>query len=167
MFLPKPWNIEKEGEHAQNGKTFLEKQKTLRHWNFVDPLKPPLSAPDVRLHCFGGVGCPRDGKFGALTPERSIWADKKVILGFFATFSVTKFGPFLCDRRSTLVRLDRRGMSCFFFSTKLGFWTWWPQPPDIPKNATMYHSPRKHYLPEKNIFELFSDYRFTISISSN
>ena len=28
-----------------------------------------------------------------------------------------------------------------------------------------YHSPRKHYLPEKNIFELFSDYRFTISIS--
>ena len=30
-----------------------------------------------------------------------------------------------------------------------------------------YHSPRKHYLPEKHIFELFSDYRFTISISSN
>ena len=30
-----------------------------------------------------------------------------------------------------------------------------------------YHSPRKHYLPEKIIFELFSDYRFTISISSN
>ena len=31
----------------------------------------------------------------------------------------------------------------------------------------MYHSPQKHYLPEKNIFELFSNYRFTISISSN
>ena len=30
-----------------------------------------------------------------------------------------------------------------------------------------YHSPRKHYLPEKFIFELFSDYHFTISISSN
>ena len=30
-----------------------------------------------------------------------------------------------------------------------------------------YHSPRKHYLPEKNMFELFSDYRFTILISLN
>ena len=37
----------------------------------------------------------------------------------------------------------------------------------VSRNKPHYHSPRKHYLPERNIFELFSDYRFTISISSN
>ena len=37
----------------------------------------------------------------------------------------------------------------------------WARSADL---ISVYHSPRKHYLPEKNIFELFSDYRFTISL---
>ena len=39
----------------------------------------------------------------------------------------------------------------------------YPQPPMTAVPYSHYHSPRKHYLPGKNIFELFSDYRFTIS----
>ena len=37
----------------------------------------------------------------------------------------------------------------------------------LSRDRGVCHSPRKHYLPEKIVFELFSDYRFTISISSN